>query len=125
MATTIKHSGRALAPVESFVPRHVGPTDADIAAMLETLGFATLDELIDKTIPPGIRYRHGLSLPAGRSEAQVLAEFRAIAAKNRVFRSFIGMGYADTITPPVIQRNIIENPAWYTACTPCTTQDFR
>ncbi|HVD59258.1 MAG TPA: aminomethyl-transferring glycine dehydrogenase [Gemmatimonadaceae bacterium] len=118
MATTIKHSGRALAPVESFVPRHVGPTDADIAAMLETLGFATLDELIDKTIPPGIRYRHGLSLPAGRSEAQVLAEFRAIAAKNRVFRSFIGMGYADTITPPVIQRNIIENPAWYTAYTP-------
>src|SRR6476619_6166580 len=118
MATTIKHAGRALAPVESFVPRHVGPTDADVAAMLETLGFATLDELIDKTIPPGIRYRHGLSLPAGRSEAQVLAEFRAIAAKNRVFRSFIGMGYADTITPPVIQRNIIENPAWYTAYTP-------
>src|SRR6188474_2143490 len=118
MATTIKHAGRALAPAESFVPRHIGPTDADISAMLETLGFATLDELIEATIPSKIRYRHGLSLPAGHSEAQVLAEFRAIAAKNRVFRSFIGMGYADCITPPVIQRNVLENPAWYTAYTP-------
>ena len=118
MATTIKHAERALAPAESFVPRHIGPTDADISAMLGTLGFASLDELIDATIPEKIRYGQGLNLPPGRSEPQVLAEFRAIAAKNRVFRSFIGMGYSDCVTPPVIQRNVLENPAWYTAYTP-------
>ena len=118
MATTIKSSSRALAPAESFVPRHIGPTEADIAAMLETLGFASLDDLMDATIPEKIRYRRGLNLPTGKSEAEVLAEFRAIAAKNRVFRSFIGMGYSDCVTPPVIQRNVLENPAWYTAYTP-------
>ncbi|MDP9179217.1 MAG: aminomethyl-transferring glycine dehydrogenase [Gemmatimonadota bacterium] len=118
MATTIKHAERVLAPAESFVPRHIGPTDADIAAMLATLGFASLDELINATIPSKIRYRGSLDLPPGRSEAQVLADFRAFAAKNRVFRSFIGMGYSDCITPPVIQRNVLENPAWYTAYTP-------
>jgi glycine dehydrogenase len=118
MATTIKHAERVLAPAESFVPRHIGPTDTDIAEMLATLGFASLDELIDATIPAKIRYRAGLDLPPGRSEAQVLADFRVLAAKNRVFRSFIGMGYSDCITPPVIQRNVLENPAWYTAYTP-------
>ncbi|HYN82994.1 MAG TPA: aminomethyl-transferring glycine dehydrogenase [Gemmatimonadaceae bacterium] len=118
MATTIKHAERALAPAESFVPRHIGPTDADMAEMLATLGFASLDELINATIPSKIRYRGSLDLPPGRSEAQVLADFRAFAAKNRVFRSFIGMGYSDCITPPVIQRNVLENPAWYTAYTP-------
>jgi glycine dehydrogenase len=118
MATTIKHAERALAPAESFVPRHIGPTDEDIAGMLGTLGYASLDELIDATIPSKIRYRRGLDLPVGRSEAQVLADFRAMAAKNRVFRSFIGMGYSDCVTPPVIQRNVLENPAWYTAYTP-------
>jgi glycine dehydrogenase len=86
--------------------------------MLGTLGFASLDDLIEATIPEKIRLRRGLNLPLGRSEAQVLAEFRAIAAKNRVFRSFIGMGYSDCVTPPVIQRNVLENPAWYTAYTP-------
>jgi glycine dehydrogenase len=118
MATTIKHAERALAPAESFVPRHIGPTDADISEMLATLGFASLDELINATIPASIRFRESLDLPPGRSEAQVLADFRALAAKNRVFRSFIGMGYSDCITPPVIQRNVLENPAWYTAYTP-------
>ncbi|MEO7503448.1 MAG: aminomethyl-transferring glycine dehydrogenase [Gemmatimonadaceae bacterium] len=118
MATTIKHAERALAPAESFVPRHIGPTDADISEMLATLGFASLDELINATIPATIRFRDSLDLPPGRSEAQVLADFRALAAKNRVFRSFIGMGYSDCITPPVIQRNVLENPAWYTAYTP-------
>jgi glycine dehydrogenase len=118
MATTIKDAERVLAPAESFVPRHIGPTDEDMSAMLRTLGFASLDDLIDATIPPGIRYRRGLDLPPGRSEAEVLAEFRAIASRNRVLRSFIGMGYSDCVTPPVIQRNVIENPAWYTAYTP-------
>jgi glycine dehydrogenase len=118
MATTIKHAERALAPAESFIPRHIGPTDEDISAMLATLGYASLDGLIDATIPARIRYRGGLDLPVGRSEGQVLADFRAMAAKNRVFRSFIGMGYSDCVTPPVIQRNVLENPAWYTAYTP-------
>src|SRR6266550_4004663 len=118
MATTIKHSERALAPPESFIPRHIGPTDADISAMLETLGFASLDDLMDATIPEKIRYRRGLNLPIGKSEADVLAEFRAIAAKNQVFRSYLGLRYHDCVTPPVIQRNVLENPGWYTAYTP-------
>src|SRR6476469_6579049 len=118
MATTIKQVAAALAPPESFIPRHIGPSAEDIEKMVAAIGFSSLDELIDSTIPEKIRYRKPLALPSGRAEHEVLAEFRAIAAKNRVFRSFIGMGYADTITPPVIQRNIIENPAWYTAYTP-------
>ena len=86
--------------------------------MLDVLGYASLDELIDATIPAGIRFRRRLDLPEPQSEFEALSALRAIAAKNRVFRSFIGMGYADTITPPVIQRNVLENPAWYTAYTP-------
>src|SRR6266550_6163593 len=118
MATTIKHAHGALAPAESFVRRHIGPTEADVADMLAALGYDSMDALIDATIPAGIRYRSGLNLPDGRSESQVLADFRAMAAKNRVFRSFIGMGYSDCVTPPVIQRSVLENPAWYTAYTP-------
>ena len=86
--------------------------------MLKTLGFASLDALIDATVPAKIRLRDGLDLPKGMTEPEVLSYFRALAAKNQVFRSFIGMGYSDCVTPPVIQRNIIENPGWYTAYTP-------
>ena len=86
--------------------------------MLGTLGFSSLDDLIDATIPEQIRFRDGLNLPAGLSELEVLTQFRAMAARNQIFRSFIGMGYSDCVTPPVIQRNIIENPGWYTAYTP-------
>ena len=86
--------------------------------MLKTLGFATLDALIDATVPRKIRLRQGLSLPKGLTELEVLTYFRALAARNQVFRSFIGMGYSDCVTPPVIQRNILENPGWYTAYTP-------
>jgi len=118
MATTIKQVDSALAPTESFVPRHIGPSAHDIEKMVEAIGFRSLDELIDATIPSKIRLRGSLDLPAGKAEHEVLAEFRAMAAKNKVFRSFIGMGYSDTVTPPVIQRNIVENPAWYTAYTP-------
>ena len=118
MSTTIKQLQGAISPAESFVPRHVGPDERDVAAMLEVLGFGTLDELIDATIPQRIRYRNGLNLPKGLTELEVLTEFRAMAAKNQVFRSFLGMGYSDCVTPPVIQRNIIENPGWYTAYTP-------
>jgi len=118
MSTTIKHVDAAISPAESFVPRHVGPNERDVAEMLKTLGFQSLDALIDATIPAKIRYRGGLDLPKGMTELEVLAYFRTLAAQNQVFRSFIGMGYSDCVTPPVIQRNIIENPGWYTAYTP-------
>src|SRR6266478_3932508 len=118
MSTTIKHVEAAIPSAESFVPRHVGPDERDVAEMLKTLGFASLDALIDATVPRKIRLRQGLSLPKGLTELEVLTYFRALAARNQVFRSFIGMGYSDCVTPPVIQRNILENPGWYTAYTP-------
>ena len=108
----------ALDDAGSFIPRHVAPTDADIAAMLATLGYPSLDALIDDTIPEGIRFRRALDLPAPESEHAALARLRTIAAKNRIFRSYIGQGYHGTIVPPVIQRTILENPGWYTAYTP-------
>ncbi|MDQ6770648.1 MAG: aminomethyl-transferring glycine dehydrogenase [Gemmatimonadota bacterium] len=118
MSTTIKQVHAAIPPAESFVPRHVGPDNRDVAEMLKILGFASLNALIDATVPEKIRLRGGLDLPKGMTEPEVLAYFRALAAKNQVFRSFIGMGYSDCVTPPVIQRNILENPGWYTAYTP-------
>jgi glycine dehydrogenase len=118
MSTTIKHVEAAIPPAESFVPRHVGPDEKDVAEMVKTLGFSSLDALIDATVPQKIRLKEGLSLPKGMTELEVLTYFRALAAKNQVFRSFIGMGYSDCVTPPVIQRNIIEDPGWYTAYTP-------
>ncbi len=118
MTTTVKQTGQALAGFESFAPRHIGPSQADIEKMVAAIGFNSLDDLIDATIPEKIRLRKPLDLGPGKAEQEVLAEFRAMAARNKVYRSFIGMGYADTVTPPVIQRNIIENPAWYTAYTP-------
>ena len=118
MATTIKHVESGIAGGDSFVARHVGPSGAEVAEMLGTLGYSSLDELIDATVPQRIRARAPLALPAPLTEAEVLAQFRTMAAKNRISRSFIGMGYSDCITPPVIQRNIVENPGWYTAYTP-------
>jgi glycine dehydrogenase len=86
--------------------------------MLKVLGLPTLEALIDRTVPPAIRQQRSLRLPGDRSEHAALAQLKEIASKNQVFRSFIGMGYYDCITPPVIQRNILENPGWYTAYTP-------
>ena len=103
---------------DSFVSRHIGPSDEDVREMLATLGFDTLDDLVAATIPAGIRMRGRLAIGEGLDEAEALRDFRAIAARNQVFRSFIGMGYYGCIVPPVIQRNILENPAWYTAYTP-------
>jgi len=103
---------------DDFIPRHIGPNESEIQQMLDLLGFKTLDDLIDATVPKGIRMAEPLKIPEGRSEYELLAELREIARKNRVFRSYIGMGYYDTITPPVIQRNILENPGWYTQYTP-------
>ncbi len=118
MSTTIKHVETAIPPAESFIPRHVGPDERDVAEMVKFIGFPSLDALIDATVPRNIRARQPLELPMGLTELEVLTYFRALAAKNQVFRSFIGMGYSDTVTPPVIQRNIIEDPGWYTAYTP-------
>jgi len=102
----------------SFIDRHIGPRPDDIREMLELLGFSSLEELVDRSVPSGILTSRELSLPEPLSESDVLALVRKYAAENRIFRSFIGMGYSDCITPPVIQRNILENPGWYTQYTP-------
>src|SRR5438270_4417447 len=104
--------------VDSFAHRHIGPNKAAGAAMLAELGFENLDELIDATVPKNIRLEGALKLTEAKSESEALKELRNLAKKNTVARSFIGAGYSDTITPPVIQRNILENPGWYTAYTP-------
>lgn len=101
-----------------FLDRHVGPTAAEQAAMLEQLGVGSLDELSDTTLPESIRFEGDLNVGGPVTEAQALADLKAVAAKNRVFRSYIGMGYSGTHTPPTILRNLLENPGWYTAYTP-------
>jgi len=111
-----------LEPGDAFEHRHIGPSDAEIAEMLRRLGYADLDELADDTVPASIRLDQPLKLSglAGSplSEFQLIEKLRGIAAENRVVRSCIGMGYADVVVPPVIQRNILENPGWYTQYTP-------
>jgi glycine dehydrogenase len=101
-----------------FPPRHIGPSDAEVSEMLAALGLASLDALVDETIPGEIRSRTPLQVPGPSGENALLTSLREIASSNAVFRSFIGMGYYDCITPPVIQRNILENPGWYTQYTP-------
>src|SRR5713101_5800745 len=103
---------------DSFVRRHIGPNDDEVHAMLRELGFENLAALIDGAIPKNIRLDRELNLPEAKSETEALAELRTISRKNESSRSFIGAGYYDCITPPVIQRNILENPGWYTAYTP-------
>ena len=101
-----------------FAGRHIGPRDHDVAAMLETVGHPTLERLCDVAVPGAIRMSQALDVAAATSELAVLEELRALADKNSVLTSMIGLGYYGTITPPVIQRNVLENPAWYTAYTP-------
>lgn len=101
-----------------FSSRHIGPRPNDITSMLKTLGTNSLDELIKETIPASIRRPRGLDLPAELSEEQCLAALDKRGEKNKVFRSYIGQGYYGTLTPPVILRNVLESPAWYTAYTP-------
>lgn len=101
-----------------FSQRHVGPTSEKIQQMLAVLAISSLEDLIDKTVPQKIRYQQPLNLPKSLSESAALAQIKEIISQNQVFRSFIGMGYYDCITPPVILRNILENPGWYTAYTP-------
>ena len=105
-------------PIDPFVHRHIGPREPDQRAMLEVIGVESLDALCDGTIPADIRLPGTLDLGRPRGEREVLDELREIASKNRVARSFIGMGYYDCLTPGVIQRNILENPGWYTQYTP-------
>src|SRR6266542_1079107 len=102
----------------SFARRHIGPNGDEVRAMLLEVGFENLDALIDAAIPKNIRLDRRLDLPKAKSESEALADLRALAKKNKVARSFIGAGYSDCITPPVIQRNVLENPGWYTAYTP-------
>ena len=99
-----------LQPTDHFVDRHIGPRDEDIVHMLHNLGVQSLAELIEQTVPAKIRLASTLKLDSPRSESEILAELRAIAAQNKTYRSFIGMGYNDTLTPPVVLRNIFENP---------------
>ncbi|RKN44813.1 aminomethyl-transferring glycine dehydrogenase [Streptomyces hoynatensis] len=101
-----------------FAARHIGPDAADEAKMLAQVGFGSLDELTAAAVPEAVRDASGLRLPEARDEAAVLAELRSLAARNTVLHSMIGLGYHGTFTPPVIQRNVLENPAWYTAYTP-------
>jgi len=116
--TVAPEHGRLLDPQDPFLRRHVGPDEPAVREMLELLGYASLDELIDGAVPADIRFRGRLDLPEPATEHEMLRELRGMASRNRVFRSYLGMGYHDTITPPVIQRTVLENPAWYTAYTP-------
>ncbi|MDR9416601.1 MAG: aminomethyl-transferring glycine dehydrogenase [Gracilimonas sp.] len=103
---------------EVFAHRHNGPDTESIKKMLEVIKADSLDKLIDETIPNGIRLNKPLNLPESLSEVDFLAAFRKLASKNKIFKSFIGMGYYDTLMPNVIKRNILENPGWYSAYTP-------
>lgn len=107
-----------LSRTNAFIRRHVGPDATEAAQMLTTLKQPVLDAFIETVIPASIRSAHTLQLDGIRTEYEVTAKLRTLAAKNKIFRSLIGMGYHDTITPPVIQRNILENPGWYTQYTP-------
>jgi glycine dehydrogenase len=103
---------------EGFAARHIGPRPHDTQAMLRLLGYDSLDALIDDAVPRRIRMKAPLALPEGLSEYDALKQMRQMASRNELYRSYLGMGYNDCITPPVIQRNILENPGWYTAYTP-------
>ena len=113
-----KYDVDPLAPLDTFPRRHLGPDAKEVAEMLDLVGYRSLDALIDVAVPESLRVRRPLDIPAGIGESAALGELKAMASKNLIFRNFIGQGYYGTITPPVIQRNILENPGWYTAYTP-------
>jgi glycine cleavage system P protein (glycine dehydrogenase) len=104
--------------LDGFPSRHIGPRGEEAGQMLGLLGYSSLEALVDAAVPAQIRLSRPLDLPARRSEHETLAALREIASRNQVFRSYIGMGYYDCITPPVIERNMLENPGWYTQYTP-------
>src|SRR5688500_1501489 len=108
----------AFAPLDAYTPLFRSPRGDDVAAMLKEVGAASLDKLIDEAIPASIRLKAPLDLPLAESESEYLSRLKTIAKKNKVFRSFIGLGYSDTLTPSVIRRCVFENPGWYTPYTP-------
>ena len=118
MVDAMKARRLALDPTDTFLERHIGPGEDEILDMLALLGFDSLDALCTAVVPEAIRFDRPLALGPPRSERELLGELHALARQNQVFRSFIGMGYHDCITPPVIGRNILENPGWYTQYTP-------
>jgi glycine dehydrogenase len=107
-----------LLPSDDFVPRHIGPRPSEVEAMLELLGYETMDALVLDTVPHDILMDRAFEIPERTGEFALIKELRALASKNQLKRNFIGLGYSDCITPPVIQRNILENPGWYTQYTP-------
>jgi glycine dehydrogenase len=117
-ARTAARVDELLQPSDTFARRHLGPSEDEVRAMLEAVGTPTLEALVAETVPASIRLSRPLGLPKARSESQVLNDLGEMMSRNQVFRSFIGMGYYDCLTPPVIQRNVLENPGWYTAYTP-------
>jgi glycine dehydrogenase len=124
VSNTVEQRGEATASlsqldrVAPFVERHVGPSADDQAKMLAVVGYGSLDELVCAAVPEAIQAFDTLNLPTAGSESRVLAELRSVAARNRRVTSMIGLGYAETVTPPVVRRNVLEDPAWYTAYTP-------
>jgi glycine dehydrogenase len=111
-------SDQSAAPTDSFVRRHIGASSSEIQEMLGVIACESLDDMIDKTVPAAIKIKQPLQLGEARGEYELLQELKAIASKNQVWRSYIGTGYYNCITPPIIQRNILENPGWYTQYTP-------
>ncbi len=118
LTTAAQSNSDSLAHPDQFRTRHIGPNATETAAMLQAVGYDSVDALTEAAVPKAIRLPEPLNLPAVQSEFDALRELKSIAAQNQVFRSFIGQGYYDTITPPVIQRNVLENPGWYTQYTP-------
>ncbi|MDE2585975.1 MAG: glycine dehydrogenase (aminomethyl-transferring), partial [Betaproteobacteria bacterium] len=108
----------ALEQKDEFIARHIGPCASEMSQMLAVIGAASLDELVDQTVPAAIRFPADLPLPAPRREHEALADLKALAGRNVVKKSLIGQGYHETLTPKVILRNVLENPGWYTAYTP-------
>ena len=104
--------------MSEFIQRHIGPSESEQSKMLTDLGLSSIDELVRQIVPDSILLRGDDKLPEGCSEQEALTELKEIAEKNDLKRSLIGQGYYGTITPPVIQRNVFENPAWYTSYTP-------
>ncbi|MGH8034466.1 MAG: glycine dehydrogenase (aminomethyl-transferring), partial [Lysobacterales bacterium] len=109
---------RNLEDHDEFVTRHVGPREEDVQYMLETVGAESLQQMIESTLPPSIQLDETLDLPRARNETETLQRLRAMASQNHILHNMIGMGYHETILPAVIQRNVLENPGWYTAYTP-------
>src|SRR5438552_12789064 len=103
---------------DEFVKRHISPIEKDTAAMLKVINVSSVDQLIEETIPSHIRLKERMKLPAAMTEQELLNETAKIAAKNKLYKNFLGQGYYGTITPGVVLRNIFENPGWYTAYTP-------